>query len=296
MSNVVSPDKLDANRRNAERSTGPRSSDGKSRSAANALKHGLLARNVVLLANNSPEKPDEFNRLLEDLVDDFQPANVLEQTLVERVATCYWRLHRAQRYEVEALQESIAQSPEPPQDLIDNLTNQIRHCDETTSVCHRILPLLNEPPGTLTAAQVDDIHQGLLMLAQRYPDVPTGRDEDRKVIRDRMFSLVESCAFEAAQLGVRLCALQRDRAPDVHRKRMDAALPRGDNLSRVVRYETMLDRQFHRALAELRAMRRVKLNVADPSQDNPRAKPAVAETRAKRKTPPAAPCAESDTM
>ena len=46
----TSPNKIEANRRNAKKSTGPRSAAGKAKSSRNAVKHGLLAGLIVLAA------------------------------------------------------------------------------------------------------------------------------------------------------------------------------------------------------------------------------------------------------
>ncbi len=98
----VSERKIAANRRNARKSTGPRTPEGKARSALNALKHGLLARGVVL-PNDPDESPDELRDLLDALHNEFDSASAFEYLLVERLVALHWRLRRAYRYEVEAV-------------------------------------------------------------------------------------------------------------------------------------------------------------------------------------------------
>ncbi len=88
-----------ANRRNARHSTGPRTPTGKAAVRHNALKHGLLARDVVIASGEGKESQGDFDRLLSDLREDLQPVGVLEEALVERIAQCQWRLRRAARYE-----------------------------------------------------------------------------------------------------------------------------------------------------------------------------------------------------
>ncbi len=73
---------IEANRRNSRRSTGPRTRTGKAESKMNAMKHGLLAADLVV----RDENPVEFAGVLEKLVDDFQAQGPLEEQLVERVA------------------------------------------------------------------------------------------------------------------------------------------------------------------------------------------------------------------
>jgi hypothetical protein len=99
---TVTEEQLAANRCNARKSTGPRTPQGKARSSKNALKHGLLARDVVLTDGPIAENPAEFRTLLADFLRELKPKGPIQQTLVERLAVCDWRLRRAQRYEVRA--------------------------------------------------------------------------------------------------------------------------------------------------------------------------------------------------
>jgi hypothetical protein len=91
--------KVEANRRNARLSTGPRTEHGKRAVARNAIKHGLLAREVVITAGDGEEDLQEFEALLERLWQEYEPVGVLEETLVQRIATCWWRLARVLRAE-----------------------------------------------------------------------------------------------------------------------------------------------------------------------------------------------------
>ena len=90
----VTDRKMQANRRNALKSTGPKSPDGKSRSHWNALKHGLLAKAVIIEQGESKERREDFETLLRALEADLAPEGVLEQILVEKIAVDYWRLRR----------------------------------------------------------------------------------------------------------------------------------------------------------------------------------------------------------
>ena len=87
---MASSRQITANRLNAQRSTGPRTASGKAVVAHNALKHGLLARQVVL--------PDEdagaYTALQGELEMRLVPGGVLEQLCVERLAAIAWRLRR----------------------------------------------------------------------------------------------------------------------------------------------------------------------------------------------------------
>ena len=100
--------KRQANRRNAQRSTGPRTPEGKARSRANAIKHGLLAETVLINGRDPIENPDDLNDLLNALIDQFSPRDPHQQLLVERLAICYWRLRRAYRHEAQSIMQRRA--------------------------------------------------------------------------------------------------------------------------------------------------------------------------------------------
>jgi hypothetical protein len=79
-----------ANRRNALKSTGPKSPEGKAAVRLNALRHGLRARTVVLPG----EKAEDFHQLCADLEAEWQPQSCTEQLLVEQMAVAQWKLAR----------------------------------------------------------------------------------------------------------------------------------------------------------------------------------------------------------
>ena len=95
----VSERKIQANRRNALRSTGPKTARGKRTVSRNALKHGLLAREAVIMAGDGEEDTHEFHVLVEKLHEYYQPMGVVEEMLVQTIATCWWRKARVIRAE-----------------------------------------------------------------------------------------------------------------------------------------------------------------------------------------------------
>jgi hypothetical protein len=92
---MASQRQIEANKRNAQKSTGPRTDEGKKKVALNALKHGLLARHVVL--PNEDER--EFSEFSGRLNSELRPDGELEDVLVETIAACAWRLRRIVRIE-----------------------------------------------------------------------------------------------------------------------------------------------------------------------------------------------------
>jgi len=95
----VSERRIQANRRNALRSTGPKTARGKRTVARNAIKHGLLAREVVITAGDGEENLEEFHSLLTGLWESYEPMGVVEESLVQTIAACWWRKARVIRAE-----------------------------------------------------------------------------------------------------------------------------------------------------------------------------------------------------
>src|SRR5256885_214732 len=81
---------ITANRQNAQKSTGPKTPEGRAAVRLNSLKHGLTAQTLVLPG----EKEEEFNALLESLAGEHDPATATEEALVAQLAMATWRLRR----------------------------------------------------------------------------------------------------------------------------------------------------------------------------------------------------------
>jgi hypothetical protein len=89
---MCSQKKRESNRRNALRSTGPRTVHGKARSRQNALKHGVFCGDTVLAG----ECQQQFDSLRAALLIRLCPRDVLELFLVERIVIAMWKLQRVQ--------------------------------------------------------------------------------------------------------------------------------------------------------------------------------------------------------
>lgn len=95
--------RIRSSRANGLRSRGPKTTRGKQRSAANALRHGLLAKCIVL-AN---ESSGNFEALLAQYIEKFAPADGVELGIVEEMAASFWRLRRAWAIETSLMDDGI---------------------------------------------------------------------------------------------------------------------------------------------------------------------------------------------
>jgi hypothetical protein len=94
---MATESQIAANRRNAASSTGPKTERGKAAVARNALRHGLRARKVISFDENEPD----FLAFHAEQRAAFEPADAIEEHLVERIAMCAWRMRRLYRVEAE---------------------------------------------------------------------------------------------------------------------------------------------------------------------------------------------------
>ena len=92
---MATPAQIAANRRNALKSTGPRTAAGKSASSRNALRHGLVARAAVIRG----EDPADFARFRAELRQALAPRDGREAVLAETAVQAAWQLRRAWRAE-----------------------------------------------------------------------------------------------------------------------------------------------------------------------------------------------------
>jgi hypothetical protein len=91
---------FEANRRNALLSTGPKTDDGKRRSRANALRHGLTAETVV----GALEDAEDYKAFEGTIIADYCPETAVARELVLRLASLLWRLRRATAIETDLLE------------------------------------------------------------------------------------------------------------------------------------------------------------------------------------------------
>jgi hypothetical protein len=92
---MATQSQIDANRRNAQKSTGPTTPEGRAAVRHNALKHGLTAELLIASMEDQPE----FDRLCEAFENEYQPIGPTEESLLENLAAAKWRLSRARKTE-----------------------------------------------------------------------------------------------------------------------------------------------------------------------------------------------------
>jgi len=99
-----------SNRRNAQKSTGPRTNECKAAVSRNAVKHGLSARQTII----SSESQADFDLYRERMLSELAPASPMESMLAERIVSLSWRLKRVCRIQnqtIDALNADLTSGP-----------------------------------------------------------------------------------------------------------------------------------------------------------------------------------------
>jgi hypothetical protein len=92
-------EQINANRTNAQFSSGPKTAEGKATSSQNAVTHGIFAKNDVI----SGEDLARYELHRQDIYDEFVPLTPTEAVLTQRIASLTWRLMRADRLQTTVI-------------------------------------------------------------------------------------------------------------------------------------------------------------------------------------------------
>jgi hypothetical protein len=157
---MASLKQIEANRRNALRSTGPKTPEGKAAVRHNSLRHGLRASLVVLPGENCKE----FDQLCEDLEKDWQPETQLERIHLERMAVNHWQLVQLHVRQNSLLEQVDAKEQARLLDMFLRAQNRLeRAFDRAQLTLQRLQKERRTKPP-----EPDELGPGLV----RYRDVP----------------------------------------------------------------------------------------------------------------------------
>jgi hypothetical protein len=267
-----------------QKSTGPRTSQGKQRSKFNALKHGLYSK-VVLLKDESHA---EYDALLKELREDFQPLGTLEAVLVENLTLLLWRKRRT--FQVESAE--ISKKDFLRRDTVFRLAAQhlyyARRQEGSNGILDdgSIFSIVREAMDMLTSVRFglmnDNRHEG---KNSAFTNMLLGADKDATA-HDRFLHLWQEVMDLTAKFED---GKEINKDPVLLDKRMGAALdaeiqslrdlynfmsqtellkidynvaaariPPQEALDGLIRYEAHLSREFDRTLSQLERWQRMR--------------------------------------
>ena len=290
---AVSEKQIIANRQNALKSTGPSTSAGKQLAARNSLKHGLLAEEVVIDQGEGAEDKQQFNALLTDLVTQFSPAGPLEEILIEKIAACYWRMRRANRYEVGILRQKLDTMTDDYYAKNKKLTDveiDAEIADKQASIkTAREQYRLFKGAGASGRDVATSYHlkKNWAWLKKQFIDaentvvyIPGGRfgsetEDSTMTPRQIHKKMLEKgcseadiwevhmgfCEMYVNKTTVEIKKLQKDKTDNqlrLQRIQKINSLPPKSEMDNLLRYETAIERQMYQAIRELERLQRLR--------------------------------------
>lgn len=281
MSKAPSEKQIAANRRNALRSTGPKTAEGRAVSRMNALKHGILSREVLVRGLHVQEDEKELVDLHGRFCEALQPEGPVEEMLVDQIVTSHWRLRRALTAEageialsVDGGQQRRSRGTDPAVQWMAWTTvgDPVYAMEQSMTGLGILIDYVEqlrvrvEAEGCLTAEALEWLggrfggkpNSLLLMLEGlqgAHPESATAAGPARMDHKQEVLGFLER----------KLEYLKRTRArrdeEDYHLQeasRAAAVLPSAEVLDKISRYETKLERQIHRAMAQLERLQRMR--------------------------------------
>jgi len=290
MKSGISPKQLAANRRNAQKSTGPKTKAGRAASGKNAIKHGILSREVLVRGLNIKESNREFTALHKRFCDQLEPDGPLEEALVDQIVTALWRLRRALTAESGEIALSVdgghwkrSRGTHPHLqwmqwemlgDPIHNMRNSALGNSVLESWLKEVLQSV-ELEGELTEAAV----QKVVHLFADKPNRLTRELEEFRLKLQQNPDALELAALRERNKQQALAFLQRKirsiaseetwcerhEARTEEARQAAAALPSLEALERIQRYETTVERKLYKAMAQLERLQRMRRGETIPA-------------------------------
>lgn len=269
----MSPAQLEANRRNAQKSTGPKTAAGLAKSKLNALKHGLLSQEVLVRGKLAGESRREFKQLLDQLYADLAPVGAVEVMLVDLIVTAYWRLRRVLRAESGEVAlnlesnhwkrtrtsfrvESMEMSSWNLEDSsLGNhvMARQLREVRDSVEKCGQLTELAIQ--GVKLYGKPYSLTRDLEKLRLKLACNPEGLDPSSFATWQKEQALqFLNRRLRHVNWQLEICE-KYEQSTEQARQSADV-LPPASAMDRIMRYETKLERQIYRALNQLERLQR----------------------------------------
>ncbi len=155
------------NKKNAQHSTGPKTTEGKKKSSLNALRHGLTGQIVVMPADDL----QAYQLHLKSFTDEYHSKGATEATLVQALADASWRLNRVAALETNLLTLSITGDLSPIENALSTvaalesqskaLSNLSMHSQRLSRQFERTVIQLRDLQKTRIAQEKHDLNEVL---------------------------------------------------------------------------------------------------------------------------------------
>jgi hypothetical protein len=281
----VTPKQIAANQRNAQKSTGAKTPEGRAVSKMNALKHGILSREVLVRGLNRKESRRELAALHQRFWQELDPAGPVEEMLVDQIVTAHWRLRRALTAESGEIALSVDEGAWkrekhnplplmlalPPNPISEGLVLRLQHSVwGYRYLIHCLGEVRNgvERDGELTEAALNDFNGSLRGQAGHLGDkleqfrarfAANAEKLEPAALRARhQEEVLKYLRGEIGNHEFRLTEHEKREETEEQARQAAAVLPSVEVLEKIQRYETKLERQMFRAMAQLERLQRMR--------------------------------------
>ena len=277
MPKKMSDKQIAANQANAAKSTGPKTSKGKGVSKMNSLKHGILSKQVLVQGMFRQESERELKALHRRFWDDLKPVGPLEEMLVDQIVTTHWRLRRALTAEageiamgVDGGQWRRDRGPNPLMQWMqwETAADPIWAMEDSSEGNYMIESWLKtlrgrvEHDGELTSEGVEKLgHKANSLRGElerfrlKLQENPEGLDASalRATNKERALKYLDD---RLSRIARQFDECVRRECQTNKARQAAAVLPSEAVLDKILRYETKLEKQMHRAMLQLERLQR----------------------------------------
>jgi hypothetical protein len=286
MRKTMSVKQLTANRRNAQKSTGPKTHNGRAVSKMNALKHGILSKEVLVRGKHARENAHELRKLHARFREHLNPVGPVEEMLVDQIVTAHWRLRRAMKAESGEIALGVDNGYWERKRNNDKFTVSLWELDENPETAMRNSSFGNffmrrqllavrdsvEAEGELTEAAVQSVifrgkPYGLTAKLEKLRQKSQANPDGLSAMALRLKQKEEVLAYLNGEINQNTWReswnMEREEMEEEARQAA-AALPSLVVLDKIMRYETKLERQQYRAMFQLERAQRLRLGETVP--------------------------------
>ena len=274
----LSLQKISANRKNAQLSTGPKTALEKAKSALNAVKHGIFTKEC--LKNISNEESRDYETLRLGIFESLKPKDAMQSVLCEKISVDIWRLRKVLAFEqgamlLETLNLDASGSPVNFSDrkaIVYNMENHKSEWEDLNRLKKWLTAKGDANFSDLSGKACWLLEEIVQNLQQRFPE--NYRHMDIELL-ENCKHLSEFCTWNELDLdkfkadllesienklrsGSNMPNYYENGIQEFDRKRSIyesvAQLPSAENTDKVIRYETHLQRSIERNLRLLRSL------------------------------------------
>ncbi len=233
----VSIQRIEANRRNALKSTGPKTAEGKANVRFNAVKHGFFSQQIVISSKAIGEDPKDLQALLQELRDHYEPANIAEEVQVDTIAVCLWRERRALRCELGEVRRARFGMTKYDWGSVEDRAEDFRLLKQVESELEKDGEFSSETESTLARLS--------------YWISPKPEDLDELAgWREEALMEARSAIAKFESMGWDRNQTDESASADCH------SIPDAAALNRILKYQALNDRRLQRALTQLERLQR----------------------------------------